>query len=321
MNPISRRRVARRRLIAEWAVRANRLFGGEAAAADADYSEADEVVGEGPASVPPARRLPFELLDAPLVALADAPPPNGRGGVSMPEPSVVSQAAVEASAPSAPGERSPAAEPRPVETDSEEHLYQAARHATEQRDPLRAVQLYRQLLEINPDHVRARNNLALVLDERGEHEEALEHLDRCRRQEPQGVEVLINRSAVLGALGQYAEAERDLLAVLNHEPSNAEAHFNLGLVTSRRGRWREAVAHLRRAIELDGGRAAAFYYLGEALNHVDDLPGALQAYQRSVELKPSNPKALYGMGMVLDRMNRPDDAAPLYRRSRELQGK
>lgn len=287
MNPLTRRRVARRRLIAEWAARANRLFGGEAAAAEPDYAEADDLVREGPVSRPPIRRLPFELLDAPPVALADPTPSSG------------------------------AAEAPAVEIDAEEHLYQAARHAAEQRDPLRAAQLYRQLLEINPRNVRARNNLALVLDQRGEHEEALEQLDRCRGQEPQSVEVLINRSAVLGALGRYAEAERDLLALLDHEPSNAEAYFNLGLVMSRRGRWREAVVHLRRAIELDAGRAAAYFYLGEALNHVDDLPGALQAYQRSVELRPSNPKALYGMGIVLDRMNRPDDAAPLYRRSRE----
>lgn len=317
MNRMSRRRVARRRLVAEWAARANRLFSGEPVAADALYSEADEAVGGGPGSEPAARRLPFELLDAPVVAPADPPRWNGTGGKSVPEPTLGSQTDAEAGPPTTPVERSPGVGTSSVETDSEEPVFQAARHAAEERDWFRAAQLYRQLLEINPDHVRARNNLAVVLDQRGEHEEALEHLDRCRRQEPQSTEVLINRSAVLGALGQYAEAERDLLAVLDHQPSNAEAHFNLGLVTSRRGRWRDAVAHLRRATELDGDRAAAYFYLGEALNHVDDLPGALQAYQRSVELKPTNPKALYGMGIVLDRMNRPNDAAPLYRRSRE----
>lgn len=339
MNPVSRRRVARRRLIAEWAARANRLFGGEAVAVRADASPDRELTGMAQANEPPARRLPFELLEAPPVALADPPPSNGKErlespqgtggteGASMAELPTASLAGVESGAHAAPAEQPPAADSTPaeagspVETDSEEHLYQAARHAADQRDRVRAVKLYRQLLEKDPANLRARNNLALVLDQWGEHEEALEHLDRCRRQDPLSVEVLINRSAVLGALGRYVEAERDLLAVLDREPANAEAHFNLGVVTSRRGRWHDGVTHLRRAVELDGGQAAAYFYLGEALNHVDDLPGALQAYQRSVELKPSNPKALYGMGIVLDRMNRPDDAAPLYRRSRELTGK
>jgi len=323
MNPISRRRVARRRLIAEWAARANRLFGGEAPAAgtEAVQTDADERSREPVGSEAAARRLPFELLDPPAVASAEPPGSNGQGSASVAEPAGVEPGSVGTALAAPVAEPPPAVEARAAETPPEEHLYQAARHAAEQRDPIRAAQLYRQVLEINPDHVRARNNLALVLDERGEHEEALEHLNRCRRQEPQSVELLINRSAVLGALGQYPEAERDLRTVLEREPSNPEAYFNLGLVASRRGRWREAVTHLRQAVELDGGQAAAYCYLGEALNHVDDLPGALQAYQRAVELKPTNPKALYGMGIVLDRMNRPDEAAPLYRRSRELKGK
>jgi tetratricopeptide (TPR) repeat protein len=321
MNPMSRRRVARRRLVAEWAARANRLAGGDAAAVHAAYPAVNPVVASGPAGESPARRLPFELLDAPAMALVGPLPSNGNGDGSMNKHGVEPEAAVEAAPVSTPVEPPPAVEIQAAEASPEEHLYQAARHAAEERDTLRAVQLYRHLLTRDPANLRARNNLALVLDDQGEHDEALEHLDRCRRQEPQNLEVLINRSAVLGALGRYAEAEHDLQAVLSREPTNAEALFNLGVVTSRRGRWREGVAYLHRAIEIDGSRAAAHFYLGEALNHVDDLPGALQAYQRSVELKPGNPKALYGMGIVLDRMNRPEDAAPLYRRSRELQGK
>jgi Flp pilus assembly protein TadD len=319
MNPRSRRRVARRRLVAEWTARTNRLLAGETAAV-VSYPA---VVQDGPADESPGRRLPFELLDAPPVALvlAGPPPSNGNGDGSMNTQSVEPESAVEAGPARTAAESPPAVEPPPAEVSAEEHLYQAARHAAEQRDTLRAVQLYRQILTTDPANLRARNNLALVLDELGEHEEALEHLDHCRRQEPQNLEVLVNRSAVLGALGRYADAERDLQAVLGREPSNAAALFNLGVVTSRRGRWREGVTYLRRAVEIDGSRAAAYFYLGEALNHVDDLPGALEAYQRSVELKPGNPKALYGMGIVLDRMNRPEDAAPLYRRSRELQGK
>jgi tetratricopeptide (TPR) repeat protein len=328
VNYLARRRAARRRQIAEWANRARRLAGGEPVAAAQEDRGATAVSTEAE-----GRRLPFELLDPASAAqtLGAIPSPSGNGdGVSAAnptaeltegppdvaaEPPIAHHLATDASAEQQPA---PLATDAPRQPSTDEQLYQGARQAWERRDLHRASAMYYELLARDERHVRGRNNLALVLDELGEHEQALEELERCRTIDPASLEVRVNRSAVLGALGRYAEAERELLDVLAQAPTSGEAYFNLGLVAARRGRWDHAAVHLARAIELNAGRDAAHYYLGEALNHVDDLPGALQAYQRAIELAPNNPKAHYGLGIVLDRMNRPDEAAQAYRRSREL---
>jgi len=203
---------------------------------------------------------------------------------------------------------------------ADELLFRAARQANAKGERGRATGIYRELLQMNPADVRARNNLALLLDQSGDHEGALAELDRCVEHEPDNAQVLVNRGAVLSVLSHFGDAERDLRRALRLDPSNAEAHFNLGLAISRRGRWGDAVPYLRRSIELDSSRATAYFHLGDALNHIDDLEGALHSYQRAVELRPNNPKALYGLGIVLDRLNRPDEAAQMYRRSRELDG-
>ena len=201
---------------------------------------------------------------------------------------------------------------------TEDLLTRAAREAAERGDMDRALGIYRELLSLNPHNVRVRNNLALLLDRLGKHEDALEQLDLCLKHEASNAQVLINRGAVYGTIGRYREAERDLRRALQIDTTNPEAHYNLGLVVIRKGLWSEAIPSLRRAIELDASRAPAYYYLGEALNHVDDLQGALQAYQRAAELQPKNAKAFYGLGIMLDRLNRPDEAAQMYRRSREI---
>jgi Flp pilus assembly protein TadD len=327
MNPLSRRRSERRRLIAEWAARASRVTRGDAGPPAADGCYAGEE-----RSGPPARRLPFELLDprAPIALVQPAPNGNGDGAQEPvdsaepvePEPPGVARGTVpETEEPAAP--RAPAATepPQPAVTVQTDALLQAARSAMDAGDVARAGQLYREVLERDPESLRARNGLALVLDASGEHEAALEQLDRCRAQDQGNLEVAVNRCGVLGMLGRYSDAERGLRVVLERDPGSAAAHFQLGLVVSRRGRWRDAVPWLLQATALDPTLAGAHFYLGEALNHVDDLPGALQAYQRTVELSPRHAKAWYGMGIVLDRMNRPDDAAQSYRHSRELQGK
>jgi len=209
----------------------------------------------------------------------------------------------------------------PQEPAAEELLERAAREATERGESRRASGIYSELLKLNPKNVKARNNLALLLDHSGDHEGALEALDSCLEQDPENVQVLVNRGAILGMLNRYVEADGNLREAVRIDPANAEGHFNLGIVSVRRALWAEAVPYLRRAVELDGSRAAAYFYLGEALNHVDDLQGAMQSYQRATELHPVRAEYFYGLGIILDRLNRPDEAAQMYRRSREIAGR
>ncbi len=290
MNRTRRHHRPRRRSARELTAMAARVSGSGAA-----YGQPSEDAGPDP----DANGLPFELAEESTPPMID-----DRAG---PDPATARESA---------GEPAPV-EP-PAEPATDDVLYRAARQATAHGELERALRIYRELLDLNPRHVRARNNLALLLDQQGDHDAALDELDVCARLDPDNCHVLVNRGAVLGTVGRFAEAEEDLRTVLRLEPSNAEAHFNLGLVISRKGLWRDAVPHLRRSIELDSSRAAAYFYLGEALNHVDDLQGALHSYQRAVELRPTNARALYGLGIVLDRLNRPDEAAQMYRRSREI---
>jgi Flp pilus assembly protein TadD len=206
----------------------------------------------------------------------------------------------------------------PPPADPAEDLYAEARTAAEEGRTDAALGLYRRILARWPQHLRTRNNLALLLDASGDHAGALAELDRALEMDPEHTTLLTNRGALLGTLGRYAAAERDLRRVLRVEPANVEALYNLGVVMTKKGLWGEAVPHLQRVTELAPERAAAFYYLGEALNHVDDLLGALAAYQRATELQPHNARALYGLGIIYDRLARPDDAALMYRKAREI---
>jgi tetratricopeptide (TPR) repeat protein len=282
---------------------------------------------------------PWAEIPGPALALEDEPEADESLGVTFASPDQLelepwkvgpsangdATAEPQAVEPPAAEEPGPEAEPAAGEPlaaapppDPSELLYASARAAAHEGHPDAAKALYRELLSRYPRHLRARNNLALLLDASGDHAGALAELDRALEMDAEHTTLLTNRGALLGALGRYAAAERDLRRVLRVEPSNVEALFNLGVVMSKKGLWSEAVPHLRRVTELDPDRGPAFYYLGEALNHVDDLQGALAAYQRAAELQPTNARALYGLGIIYDRLARPDDAALMYRKSREV---
>jgi Flp pilus assembly protein TadD len=259
-------------------------------------------------------QLVLEPAEATDVAGPDeAMPAEVEASVTLDGMSAVASEPVAAAEPVA-AEPEPAPPPAP---DPIEILYGEARAAAEAGRCDEAKRLYQQVLATQASHVRARNNLALLLDAEGNHQGALVEFDRALGVDPENGALLVNRGALLGAMGRYAAAERDLKKVLRVEPANAEALFHLGVVMTKKGLWGEAIPNLRRAVELEPERGAAFYWLGEALNHVDDLGGALSSYQRAAELQPGNPRALYGLGIIYDRLARPDDAAHMYRRARE----
>src|SRR3989454_12563687 len=124
-------------------------------------------------------------------------------------------------------------------------LYISAKEASERGEIDRAAAAYRELLSRDPKHVKARNNLALILDARGDREGALTELDRALETDPDNAALLLNRAAVLGATVRYAAAQRDLQRVLRGDPANVEALFSLGIVLARRGMWREGTDQLR----------------------------------------------------------------------------
>lgn len=199
-------------------------------------------------------------------------------------------------------------------------LFARAKQYGESNETSLAITTYRQLLKLDPRHARARNNLAFLLEQRGNIQAALVELELAIAEEPDNVALLLNRAAVLSAHLKFDAAEQDLRRALRHG-ENAEILTTLGMVLSKGGRAKEALEPLRRAVELAPNSAAAHYYLGEVYNRLDQLPAALASYEQACALQPSNWRAYKGVGNVLDRMARPAEAAVAHRKAREAQRK
>src|SRR5258705_6120452 len=122
--------------------------------------------------------------------------------------------------PPSPSSTAPAVPPAPPADDPQ---YIAANEARERGEDERGAASYRDLLARDPKHVKARNNLALILDARGDRDGALAELDRALESEPDNPALLLNRAAILGATVRYPAAQRDLQRLLRAAPKDRKS--------------------------------------------------------------------------------------------------
>jgi protein O-mannosyl-transferase len=139
--------------------------------------------------------------------------------------------------------------------------------------------LWRDTLAKNPGSWMARNNLGVLLQERGELDEAETHF-------------------------------RESMAL---HPDNAEARFNLANLLVGAGRTEEALEHYEAAVRLRPGRVQFHAGLGRALLTLGRSDAAVAAYREALLRDPESVPARLGLALALERQGARAEAALEYR--------
>jgi tetratricopeptide (TPR) repeat protein len=138
----------------------------------------------------------------------------------------------------------------------------------------KAIEAYREMLEVHPNNEFAGLVLANLLSNNGDIEGAVAVLNRL------------------------------LLA----RPQNADAWFNLGFLHDKSDRLEEAERCFKRAVELKPNLDRAWYGLGLVLVRADRLEEAVEAFKETVKLQPFSPYGYYQLGMTYHHLGRSDEA-------------
>ncbi|MBK8475588.1 MAG: tetratricopeptide repeat protein [Opitutaceae bacterium] len=216
-----------------------------------------------------------------------------------------------------------------------------------------AENLWRDTVRQWPSNARAYNNLAAVLFDRGEIQEASALLTEAMRLDPQNVDTLRNLSrldlqsgrlalaveraetaqrldpdsafgwivvavARMGA-GRLPEARQAWQAVLRLRPDWPEAHLGLGDVQARLGEAEEAIREYTEALRLRPDWPEAHLGFGGVLERLGRVAEALTHAQRAVQINPRSGPALALTARLLYALERPEEAVATYRTLLEVQ--
>ena len=198
------------------------------------------------------------------------------------------------------------------------HLLQQAITAHQQGKLDEAERLYRDILEIQPNHPDANNNLGNILQKLNRFDEAEVSYKRIIEMKPDDANVYNNLGTVLQKLNRFDEAEANYRMAIKLNPNFFEAHYNLGLNLYRLSRFNEAEISLKKTIKLKPSFVEVYSILGVIMQKLNRYNEAEVSLKKAIELKPDYMAAHNNLGVLYEEIGSLNEAEVSLKKAIEL---
>jgi predicted O-linked N-acetylglucosamine transferase (SPINDLY family) len=205
-----------------------------------------------------------------------------------------------------------------VQADPIDSLMLSAEIAAREGDPERAIQLYSNVMRLQPKYGMACYKRGNVLNGCGRLEAALASYDLAVALDPAHADAFCNRGTVLERMDRPDEALASYAHAVALNPGDALACYNRGTLLGRLGRAEEALASFDQAIVANAGYAEAYFNRGSLLKALQRWDEALASYGKAIQIAPGFALAYLRRGMLLSEMQQSDAALASYEKAIEL---
>jgi len=182
----------------------------------------------------------------------------------------------------------------------------------------RAEKVYRQILDLCPEHLYALFNLGIILHSRDELLEACECYRQVLALDGGNFQVYYYLANGCRDQGMWQEAVCNYEKALAMDPGHADAHYNLGITYYHQDEPDLAVACYEKALSFDPEHAHALYNLGIIHFERGDFDEAINSYEKSLIVRPDDVDTLYNLGVSLSKAGRFEEVANRYQQAIEL---
>jgi tetratricopeptide (TPR) repeat protein len=178
--------------------------------------------------------------------------------------------------------------------------------------------LWQDTLKKNPNSPLAWNNMGIILENRGNKEEAMTYYRKVLKIHPDDEVALYNIGTLLKSEGKLDEAVSYYQKAIRIQPGYAAAHNNLANTLKMQGKVDEAIEHYKKALSIQPLDAIAHYNLANTLRSQGQLEQAITLYKRAAELNPQFSSARFNLAVTLESAGRIQEAISQYRKILEF---
>ncbi|HEU4403196.1 MAG TPA: tetratricopeptide repeat protein [Candidatus Polarisedimenticolia bacterium] len=164
---------------------------------------------------------------------------------------------------------------------------------------LEAMESYRRALAIHPEYLEARVQLAFLLLQNAEKEEAIAQFAAARDLSIRAIEDPYRKAAEALDHGDVTGAEEWMRETFQRRPENFAFHYRRGLRFLKEEQFEQAVDDFRQSIQFNPNFADVHNYLGVACGELERWDEAIAAFRRALEANSEYPVARLNLAFAL----------------------
>jgi len=158
-----------------------------------------------------------------------------------------------------------------------------------------AVALYRKALDGFPDYAAAHANLGHELIHFAKFDEAFAHIKESLRLRADTAEPQADMGVLLAAQGNFQEAAVHLEKSVTLEPNSADAHSNYCYVLQHLSQLDKAVVECQAALKIKPDAVDAYFNLGNVFLAKGQMDAAAAQFSRALQIDPNSAAARMGL--------------------------
>ena len=170
----------------------------------------------------------------------------------------------------------------------------------EKGDLTGAMGIYRQVLDIHPDHVQALSMAGIIAVSTGSPELAVAFFRRSAELQPNNVAAFLNWGKALSDAGNLSEALEVLRRVVEMNPLHYLAYVECGNVFKKMRRHQDAIQCYNHALHINELCVEAHFNKGNAFRELKNHEAAIESYRKAIHISPNHHQLYsnYGNSLV-----------------------
>ena len=189
-----------------------------------------------------------------------------------------------------------------------------------QNNNLREAQnYYHKTLVIDPNHLFALNNLAVIYKTQGELQKAEDILKKAIDINPEYIDAHYNLGAVFSEQEAFQKAKSCYEKVIEINPNHITAFNNLGVVFSELKDYEKAKSCYEKTIKLNANHFGALNNLGVIYKTQGELQKAEGSFKKAIKLNPNYVDAYYNLAGVFYELNEPQKEKSCYEKILQIE--
>ena len=162
------------------------------------------------------------------------------------------------------------------------------------------------------------NNIGVALLEQYKAKEAVESFQRALNIKPDLLLARINLALALYYLPDADAAKHEAEKALTQDANAPQPHYILGLIARAQNNLDEAIAEFQKVLAVDADDVGTNVNRGQILVQQKKYPEATAAFRKAIAAEPYNETALYNLGLLLTRTGKREEGQALLRKFQQL---